>query len=513
MIRQIGLSRGRTILSIASAALLATAVALPASAQKKTRVTIGVTETVGTYNPHSDSVSMMYGVWCQIYGCLGVWNFDEAKNTGLLAESWEVKDPNTWVFKLKKGIKRHDGKAELTAADVVHSIKRIRTDKHSSQKQNVKKIKAVEALDKYTIKVTTHKPTAPLLGYVFDRVMITSKDLYDKHGARTADRKYHFGYGPYKLKKLSIGNSVIMEKNQYWKGMDKDTPDEIIFRIMKEPEQRVTALLNGEIQIAQFVPPHLLDRVRNSKNARIVETGSVEMMMLVMNPAFKPWDNKLLRQAVAYAIDRDAIIKNVLKGQAIKLDGPIGPLQFGYSKNVKPKYRYDPAKARELVKQAGYPNGVEVDLYTPVNRYVNDKQVAEAMIPMLHAVGIKAKLKTPEWSTLWSNVRKGKTGFFMMGRGGMVDPSAALSQYFETGIAPRTKYSSAKLDALLQKERATFDVEKRKLLMNQAINHVLEEVPAHFLWHQKIQYGVANNVNIRVRPDHRVYGWRITIKK
>jgi peptide/nickel transport system substrate-binding protein len=236
-------------------------------------------------------------------------------------------------------------------------------------------------------------------------------------------------------------------------------------------------------------------------------------MMLVMNPAFKPWDNKLLRQAVAYAIDRDAIIKNVLKGQAIKLDGPIGPLQFGYSKNVKPKYKYDPAKARELVKQAGYPNGVEVEFYTPVNRYVNDKQVAEAMIPMLNAVGIKAKLKTPEWATLWSNVRKGKTGFFMMGRGGMVDPSAALSQYFETGIAPRTKYSSAKLDALLQKERETFDVEKRKQFMNQAINHLLEEVPAHFLWHQKIQYGVANNVNIRVRPDHRVYGWRVTIKK
>ncbi|MDA0652303.1 MAG: ABC transporter substrate-binding protein, partial [Proteobacteria bacterium] len=314
-------------------------------------------------------------------------------------------------------------------------------------------------------------------------------------------------------KKLTIGDNVILEKNKHWKGLGKGAPDEIIFRIMKEPEQRVTALLNGEIQIAQFVPPHLLDRVRKSKNARIVETGSVEMMMLVMNPAFKPWDNKLLRQAVAYAIDRDAIIKNVLKGQAIKLDGPIGPLQFGYSKNVKPRYRYNPAKARELVKQAGYPNGVEVELYTPVNRYVNDKQVAEAMIPMLNAVGIKAKLKTPEWATLWSSVRKGKTAFYMMGRGGMVDPSAALSQYFETGIAPRTKYSSARLDALLQKERATFDVEKRKQLMNQAINVLMEDVPAHFLWHQKIQYGVANNVDIRVRPDHRVYGWTINVKK
>ena len=505
MIKEFGLSKGRMILSIAGAALLATAIALPANAQKKTRVTVGVTETVGANNPHSDSVALMYAVWCQVYGCLGTWNFQKAADTGLLAESWEVIDPNTWVFKLKKGIRRHDDKAELTAADVVHSINRIATDKRSSQTQNVKKIKSVVALDKYTVKITTKKPTAPLLSYVFDRVMITSKDLFDKYGARDADRKYPYGYGPYVLKRLKTGESVIIEKNKLWPGVKKEWPDEIIFRIMREPEQRVTALLNGEIQIAQFIPPHLLDKVRKAKGVRIEQMGSVELMMLLMNPAFKPWDNKLLRRAVAYAIDRDSIIKNVLKGEAIKLDGPIGPLQFGYSKNVKPVYRYNPAKARELVKQAGYPNGVEVDFYTPVGRYVNDKQVAEAMIPMLNAVGIKAKLKTPEWSTLWSNVRKGKVPFFMMGRGGMVDPSAALSQYFETGIAPRIKYSSKRLDGFLQAERETFDVEKRKKLMNQAINVLMEDVPAHFLWHQKTHYGVADGVNVKVRPDKRLY--------
>ncbi len=497
---------------IAGGALLVTGTMGTAAWAQKSRIVVGVTETVGAYNPHSDSVALMYAVWCQVYGCLGTWNFQKAADTGLLAESWEVKDKNTWIFKLRKGIRRHDDKAELTSADVVHSINRIATDKRSSQTQNVKKIKSVVALDRYTIKITTKKPTAPLLGYVFDRVMITSKALFDKHGARQADRKYHYGYGPYKLKELRTGEAVFLEKNTLWPGVKKAWPDELIFRIMREPEQRVTALLNGEIQIAQFIPPHLLDKVRKSKNAHIEEMASVELMMIIMNPAFKPWDNKLLRQAVAYAIDRDSIIKNVLKGEAIKLDGPIGPLQFGYSKNVKPIYRYNPAKARALVKQAGYPNGVEVDLYTPVNRYVNDKQVAEAMIPMLNAVGIKAKLKTPEWSTLWSNVRKGKVGFFMMGRGGMVDPSAALSQYFETGIAPRTKFSNPRIDALLQLERATFDVEKRKKIMNQAINVMMEEVPAHFLWHQKIHYGVANGVKITIRPDKRLYGWEIETK-
>ena len=485
---------------------------------KKSRVTVGVTETVGAYNPHSDSVALMYAVWCQTYGCLGVWDFGKADYVGILAESWKTVDENTWIFNLRKGIKRHDGKAELTAEDVVHSIERIRTDKRSSQTQNVKKILKAEALDKHTVKVTTKTPTAPLLAYVFGRVMITSKALYDKYGPKTADRKHHHGFGPYKLSRLKTGESVIIEKNKYWPttgpyARTKSQPDEIIFRIMREPEQRITALLNGEIQIAQFVPPHLLNKVRKSKNARIVEMGSVELMMLLMNPKFPPWNNKLLRQAVAHAIDRDSLIKNILKGEAIKLKGPIGPLQFGYdAKNVKPARDYDPKKARELVKKAGFPNGVDVELSTPVSRYVNDKQVTEAMIPMLNAVGIRAKLKTPEWSTLWANVRKGKVPFFYMGRGGMVDPSSALSQYFETGIAPRISFSHPDVDKYLKKERLSFDVNKRRANMTKAVNVMMREVPAHFLWHQKIHFGVANNVDVVVRPDKRVYGYEINFK-
>ena len=494
----------------AAAILLLMGVTAP-QATAKTRVTVGITETLTGYNPHADSVAIGYALWCQVYGCLGTWDFEKAQYVGMLAESWETTDPNTWVFKLKKGVMRHDGKAELTAADVVHSINRIRTDPRSSQTQNVKKIKTAEAVDKYTVKVTTFEPTAPLLSFMFDRIMITSKELFDKYGARKADRQYHYGFGPYKLKDLTIGERVVIEKNNSWPGIKANNPDEIIFQIMKEPEQRVTALLNGEIQIAQFLPPHLVQRVRNARNARVQETGSVEMMFLAMNPKFKPWDNKALRQAVSYAIDRKKIIHSVLQDQAILLNGPLGPLQFGYPKSVHPLYRYDPDLARQLVKKAGYPNGVDVELYTPVNRYVNDKQVAEAMIPMLNAVGIKAKLKTPEWATLWANVRKGKTAFYMMGRGGMVDPSAALSQYFETGVAPRIGYSSAKVDALLKEERATFDVEKRKKILNEAINAILEDAPAHFLWHHKIQYGVANGVHINVRPDHFIYGWLITV--
>ena len=134
-------------------------------------------------------------------------------------------------------------------------------------------------------------------------------------------------------------------------------------------------MLNGEIQIAQFIPPHLMKRVEAGKGTKLSFTDSVEIMMLLMNPAFKPWDNKKLRQAVAHAIDRDTIIKTILQGMAGKLKGAIGPGQIGYDADRSKAFdlQYDPAKAARLVKEAGYPNGVDVEMSTPVGRYVNDR--------------------------------------------------------------------------------------------------------------------------------------------
>src|SRR5262249_14661362 len=157
---------------------------------------------------------------------------------------------------------------------------------------------------------------------------------------------------------------------------------------MRENEVRITALLNGEIQIAQFVPPHMIPRVSGASNLKVVSTDSIELMFLAMQPK-PPFDNKLVRQAVAYAIDRDAIIHGVIQGQARRLDGPIGPGTFGYNPDLQTRYSYNPERAKQLLAQAGYPNGLDVELQTPVGRYVQDKQSAEAMAQMLTQAGIR----------------------------------------------------------------------------------------------------------------------------
>ena len=419
---------------------LLTATGVGTSAIAKSRIVVGATETISSHNPHGDSISMGYGIWCQVYGCLGTYSFEKGEYVGMLAESWEVdkKDPNIWTFHLRKGLKRHKDGKELTAEDVVHSLNRMAKDPQTRQKQNVKHVKSSSVVDKYTVRVVTKKPTAPLLEFLFDRAMITGKDLFDKHGARDADRKYPLGWGPYMLKEIMIGQRIVLEKDPTNRWAKPENPDTLIFRVMREPEQRVTALLNNEVQVAQFIPPHLANRVASAPGANLVPTSSVEIMFLAMSPKKKPFDNRLARKAVCHAINRDAIIKAILGGQAERLDAPIGQGQYGYdpAEAAKMKVEYDPKKAKALLEEAGL-LGVEIELETPVGRYVNDKQITESMIPMLNAAGFRAKLKTPEWPTLWANVQKGKVPFFYMGRGSVVDPSPAFAQYFETGGSPR----------------------------------------------------------------------------
>jgi len=389
------------------------------------------------------------------------------------------------------------------------------TDPQSKQKASVAgPIVKAEAVDKYTVRFTTGKPAAPLLAFVCDRLIVTSKATYDKYGREAADKEHMMGGGPYRLKELIPGQRLVIEKRRDHPEAKKNprAPDEIVYRVMRETEQRVTALLNDEIQIAQFIPPHLRQRVDKVPNLRITPVDSIEIMFLAMQPK-PPFDKKEVRQAVCHAINRDQIIKTILEGFASRLDGPLGPGQYGYDPELKPKLSYDPQKSKKLLAQAGYPNGIDVELQTPVGRYTLDKQLTEAMVPMLSAAGIRTKLLTPEWPTLWANVQKGNVPFYYMGRGSVLDPSAALHQYFGTGVTPRIGFSNAKLDEFLAKEQAEFDPKKRKQYLSQAMSIITEEAPACFMWRHKLLWGLNNRIDYKPLPDGRIFGTDIKVKK
>ena len=502
-----------TFLALMVAGLALGMAATTALAQKKTRVTIGVTETMETHNPYGDSVALLYGIYTELTGPLCKYNWKDGKWEPRLAKSWTVEDPNTWVFELDQGYTFNDG-SPVTAEDVVHSFKRVLTDPQTKQIASVARpVKEAAAIDKFTVRVTTKKPTAPLLDFLCDSLIVTSKAIYDKYGAKEADRKYMYGGGPYKLVELVQGQRMVIAKRPDHPAMvrNPDAPDEIVFRVMREPEQRVAALKNNEVQIAQFIPPHLYKSVDDSPNLKIVPTDSIEIMFLAMQPK-PPFDKKEVRQAVCHAIDRDKIIRTLLQGQAQRLDGPLGPGQLGYNPNLKTRYTYDPKKARELLAKGGYPDGVAVELQTPVNRYTLDKQATEAMIPMLNAAGFKAKLLTPEWPTLWANVQKGRVPFFYMGRGGVLDPSGPFHQYFRKGGSPRIGFSHPDLDAALDKEQQTFDPVERNKQLTTVQEMITDLAPACFMWRHQLLWGMANNIEYDPPADARIYGMDISVK-
>ena len=486
-----------------------------ASIMAQTRVSVGVTETIETHNPYGDSVALLYGIWSEITGPFCTYNYAKGDFEGRLAERWKVENPTTWIFTLNKNYKFNDG-SPVTAEDVVHSIMtRVVKDPKGVQKASVApSVVNAEAIDNYTVRVTTEKPTAPLLGFFCDRLIITSKAMYDKYGRDAADKDHMIGAGPYRLKELIPGQRLVIAKNPNHPEAKKHpgAPDEVVYRIMREPEQRVTALLNDEIQIGQFVPPHMRSRVEKSPNLKITAVDSVEIMFLAMQPK-PPFDKKEVRQAVCHAINRDQIIGTLLEGFASRLDGPLGPGQYGYDPNLKPKLNYDPEKAKKLLAQAGYASGIDVELQTPVGRYTLDKQLTEAMVPMLTAAGIRTKLSTPEWATLWANVQKGTVPFYYMGRGSIQDPSAALHQYFHTGETPRIGYSNPKVDELLDKEQQEFDGKKRRQYLSQAMSILTEDAPACFMWRHKLLWGINSKVDYKPLPDSRMYAIEMTVKK
>ncbi|MGZ8479767.1 MAG: ABC transporter substrate-binding protein [Candidatus Binatia bacterium] len=496
---------------------LATAAILGNSsfADSQTRITVGVTETIETHNPYGDSVSLLYGIWSEITGPFCTYNYAKGDFEGRLAEKWKVENPTTWIFSLNKNYKFNDG-SPVSADDVVHSIvNRVIKDPQSKQKASVApSVVNAEAVDKLTVKITTDKPTAPLLSFFCDRLIITSKAMFDKYGRDVADKDHMIGAGPYRLKELIPGQRMVLAKNPNHPEVKRNprAPDEVVYRIMREPEQRVTALLNDEIQIGQFVPPHMRQRVETNKSLRITAVDSVEIMFLAMQPK-PPFDKKEVRQAVCQAINRDQIVATLLESFASRLDGPIGPGQYGYDPTLKPKLNYDPEKAKKLLAQAGFPNGIDAELQTPVGRYTLDKQLTEAMIPMLNAVGIRAKLATPEWATLWANVQKGTVPFYYMGRGSVQDPSAALHQYFHTGETPRIGYSNPKVDELLDKEQQEFDPKKRRQYLSQAMSLITEDAPACFMWRHKLLWGLHSRVDYKPLPDSRVYAIDMAVKK
>jgi peptide/nickel transport system substrate-binding protein len=466
---------------------------------QSSRSRVSIAHGVGVYslNPYAVNTSPLQAVWGSIMEPLIDADYGKRGYRGVLAESWQMKGTRL-QFNLRKGVRFHDG-ALLTSRDVLASFKRILTDKQSLQAPNLQNIGEMDAPDEHTVVLTLKKADANALEDINSRV-IMKQSVAEKMGE--ADNK-PVGTGPFKFTSWERSGQFVLRRNDaYWGKAPRI--DEVIYKSIQEDAARIAALEAGQVDLISNVPPHEVARLKANPRLRVQQVQGLRPIFLILSPAYKPMDNPKVRRAITHAIDRERIIKHILEGYAYPLNGLLSPQVFGYDPSAK-AYPYDPEKAKQMLNEAGFPNGVEIDYYSPTGRYPKDREVAQVIVEQLSKVGIKANLKTPEWSIFNTDYKNGKYQFYLTGRGSLTDADTLFQQYFRTGATRRTLgYSNPKLDELLDQEQLTFDVKKREKLLWEAHRIILEDAPAIPLWNAIDIYAYRADLVWTAPPDEKV---------
>jgi dipeptide transport system substrate-binding protein len=359
-----------------------------------------------------------------------------------LAESWTVApDGKTYTFKLRKGVRFHSNAnfkptRNLDADDVLFSWYRMADDNHPFHKftagqtfayfddmgmKNI--VDKVEKLDDYTVRFSLKRPEAPFLAdMAMDFASILSKEYFEAmraKGTPNAADVYPIGTGPFEYVSYQKDATIRYKAfDAYWNGRPKI--DSLIYSITRDATARYAKLETGECQVMAFPKPADLDAMRKEPRLVIQQKEGLNIGYIAFNVEKKPFDNKLVRQALNYATNKAAILKAVYQGNGQVAKNPIPPILWGYNDAVQ-DYAYDPAKARQLLAQAGYANGFEVDLwYLPVTRPYNPdgKRMAELIQADWEKVGVRAKLVTYEWAEYRKRSKSGEQTVMMFGWSG-----------------------------------------------------------------------------------------------
>ena len=495
------------------AALAASAAAAPylrrnAYGASRDRVTIYHSSVADSINPYNHSSSPIYGNWQHVMEPLVELDYKKQDYVGILADSWQFQG-NKWTFKLKKGIKFHNG-APLTSKDVAFSIEKMRDEKGGSlQAPNFKDVTEVQTPDDLTVVFVTKQPLAIFLDRLENR-FILSKVAGDKFGDKLYDNP--IGTGPYKFVSYQRGGNMVFTRNdEYWGG--KAAIKEIVFRKVTEDAARLAALESGQTDFINNVPDHEVARSQKHPRIRVDKIEGLRMFFLAFNTSFKPWDNKLVRQAANYSIDAPAIVKNIFDGIGYPINGPVGANVIGADPKLK-RYPYDPQKSKELLTKAGFPNGCDIQLYYSAGRYPKDREVCQVVAAQMVKGGFRVELISQEWALFWDKqgVNGGKLPFYYIGRGSLTDADTLYDQYFRTGTTRRTTYSNPELDKLIEEQQKTADQKKRIAILQKAGQMIMEEAPFIPLYNLADIYGVARNLVWKMRPDEKVLGWDMSVK-
>jgi peptide/nickel transport system substrate-binding protein len=422
-----------------------------------------------------------------IHAGLVSWDYGTTKIIPDLAESWQVSQEGTlYTFKLRKGAKFHKGFGEVTAEDVKYSFDRVLDPKTGAYlAKTFAMVKEVKAVDKYTVQFVLDKPFAPFLMRLtsFKTGGIIPKAAVDKFGDKFGLNPV--GAGPFEwVSGTPRADMVLKAFDEYYGGRPK--VDRVVFPHIVDDSTAYVAFEAGDIDLVNVQDPEILKRYQASPKFEIQSKPGLNINYLVMNTQEKPFSDIRVRKAVAHAIDKKALIDTVLKGLATGLTGPFPSGCDFYEPNVA-AYPYDPAQAKKLLAEAGYPNGFETTLYTFIwGPAVN---VVTAIQGMLKQVGINAKIQADEPTANFEKVWTGKTpiAFFRLTRAS--EPDDYLSIQLDPASFPQWNfghYKNPKVTDLLKQGITEPNPEKRREIYSSIQKMVMEDLPNVWLYSDNV---------------------------
>ncbi len=508
----------RIIVALAVALLLP----LAASAAPAGKVVIAQGVDPTTLDPQWHEETPAYNVLLNIYDTL-LFRDKNLKIIPWLAESWKLVNSTTWEFKLRKNVKFHNGE-EFDAEAVKFSLDRLRNPElKNRQAGNFRLVSSVDIVDKYTVRITTSKPFPTLENQLALRGAVMAPKHFKGKDKVFADRN-PVGTGPYKFVRWAKDEQIVLEANeQWWGGAPKVKT--LVFRPIPEHAVRVAALQAGEIDVAVNIPPHLVPIIGNHPNLYVSKAPSVRTIFIPIythqfDSANKPaglvegpTKDKRVRQAIIAAVNPDEIIKTVLEGQAIRVATPLTPKHFGFDRALTP-VKADPDRVKKLLADAGFPSGLDLTLNSPDGRYLKDKEVSEAVAGQLTKAGIRARVRTSEWTTYLNQmvyIHKANP-MYLIGWGNTTwDADGTLGPLWRSGN-PLANHYSPDFDGMIDEAQVTVDPKRRLEIYARAQRLMLDDGAVLPLYQQMDLYGVNKRVNFQALSSEQIVGAWMSLK-
>jgi peptide/nickel transport system substrate-binding protein len=477
-----------------------------------------------TMDPHARSDGFVTSFDMNMYEPLLIRDRN-LKLAPVLATEWANTDPTTWRFKLRHDVRFHDG-SPMTADDVVFSMQRAAAT-GADVAALLTTVKEARKVDDYTVDFITDGPSPILPNYLVG-ISIMSKAWCEAHGTTLAasheDKENYAtrnenGTGPFILKDRQVAVRTVLVRNPTWWGL-KDQPidiDEVVFTRIANAATRAAALLSGELDMIYNVPLQDVERISGTPGMKIWQTPELRTIFLGMDQSRaellesnikgkNPFKDKRVRQAFYQALDEDAIKIKVMRGFARPTALMVGPGVNGFDPALDKRYPFDPAAAKKLLVDAGYPDGFEVGFDCPNDRYVNDEAICQAVVAMLARVGVKVDLLAQTKARYFGkiNAPRYESSFYLLGwTPTPLDALNMLSELASTrsgdaheGIYNDEGYSNPALDVLIKQIEVELDGEKRNDLISKALSIVKDDFAYIPLHQQIVVWASRDNVDL-----------------